>query len=200
MTKQEFLTALEKQLYGLPTEDREERLGFYGEMIDDRMEEGCAEADAVAAIGPVEEIAAQIIADTPLMKLAKERVKPKRRLRAWEIVLLAVGSPIWLSLGIAALAVVLSVYIVLWSAVVSLWAIFGALAACAPYGLVAGIALAFGGNGAAGIAVIGAGLVCAGLAILTFFGSNAATKGIVALTKRIPLFIKRCFLRKEEMQ
>ena len=67
-------------------------------MIADRMEDGLSEEDAVASVGSVEEIAAQIIADTPLSKLAKAYIKPKRRLTAWEIVLLALGFPIWFSL------------------------------------------------------------------------------------------------------
>lgn len=40
MNKQEFLTELRAKLSGLPTYDVEERLSFYGEMIDDRTEEG----------------------------------------------------------------------------------------------------------------------------------------------------------------
>ena len=50
-------------------------------------------------------------------------MRPKRRLQAWEIVLLALGLPVWLSLGLAALAVVLSLYVVVWSLDVSLWAV-----------------------------------------------------------------------------
>lgn len=40
MTKQDFLTRLRKGLSGLPQDDIEERLKFYGEMLEDRMEEG----------------------------------------------------------------------------------------------------------------------------------------------------------------
>ena len=39
MTKQEFLAELRRGLSGLPQNDIEERLNFYSEMIDDRMEE-----------------------------------------------------------------------------------------------------------------------------------------------------------------
>ena len=56
MNKQEFLAGLQKGLSGLPQEDVEERLTFYGEMLDDRMEEGLSEEEAVAAAGSVEEI------------------------------------------------------------------------------------------------------------------------------------------------
>ena len=43
MNKQEFLAGLRKGLSGLPQEDIEERLLFYSEMIDDRIEEGMEE-------------------------------------------------------------------------------------------------------------------------------------------------------------
>ncbi len=46
MTKQEFLARLEQGLSGIPRADLDERLGFYGEMIDDRTEDGCSEDEA----------------------------------------------------------------------------------------------------------------------------------------------------------
>ena len=132
MNKQEFLAQLRKGLTGLPKDDIEERLTFYGEMIEDRIEEGLSEEEAISEIGSVGEIAAQTIADTPLAKIAKERIRTKGRLKAWEIVLLVLGSPIWLSLGIAAAAVILALYVSLWSVIVSLWAVFGSLAVWPP--------------------------------------------------------------------
>ena len=44
MTKQEFLARLREGLRGLPEADIEERLTFYGEMLDDRMEIDRAES------------------------------------------------------------------------------------------------------------------------------------------------------------
>lgn len=94
MNKQEFLTQLRKGLSGLPQNDIEERLMFYSEMIEDQMEDGVSEEEAISTIGSVDEIVAQVVAETPLVKIAKERIKSKRRLRAGEIVLLVLGSPI----------------------------------------------------------------------------------------------------------
>ena len=74
MSKQEFLVQLRKGLSGLPQDDIEERLTFYSEMIDDRMEEGFSEEEAVSQIGSVDEIVSQIIADIPIMKIAKEKI------------------------------------------------------------------------------------------------------------------------------
>ena len=69
MNKQEFLSALRNTLSALPQKDIEERITFYGEMIDDRMEEGINEEDAVAEIGTVDEIKTQIGAEIPLEEL-----------------------------------------------------------------------------------------------------------------------------------
>lgn len=198
MRKQEFLSTLKMKLSGLPKQDVEDSLNFYSEMIDDRMEEGLTEEEAVLAVGSVDEIAAQIIADIPLAKIAKERIKQKTQFKAWEIVLLALGAPIWLSLAIAAFAVILSLYASLWSVIISVWAILVSLIACALGGVISGIVLAINGNLLTGIAMIGTGIVCAGLSVFMFYGCKAATKGILILTKKIAIWIKNCFMKKEE--
>ena len=45
MNKQEFFEQLRKGLSGLPKDDIEERLTFYKEMIEDRIEDGLSEED-----------------------------------------------------------------------------------------------------------------------------------------------------------
>lgn len=197
MTKIQFLISLHERLAGLPRNEIEERLNFYSEMIEDRMEEGLSEDAAVAAVGSIDDISAQILADVPLVKIAKEKIKPKRRMKAWEIVLLAVGSPIWASLLIAAIAVAVSVYAALLSVIISLWAIFGALIGCAIGGIAAGVAYLCLGHKILGVALLGAALACLGLGIFSFYGVLAATKGIVSLTKRCILGIKKRLTKKE---
>ena len=189
MRKQEFLEQLQKGISGLPREDIEERLSFYSEMIDDRMEEGLSEDEAVGEIGSVNGVVAQILADTPLAKIVKERVKPNRGMKAWEMALLVLGSPIWLSLLIAAIAVILSLYISLWSVIISLWAVFASFAACSGGGVLACIVFAAGGSGASGLAMLAAGIVCAGLSILMFHGCRAATDGTLILTRKMAIRI-----------
>lgn len=198
MSKQEFLAQLRKGLSELPQDDIEERLTFYSEMIEDRKEEGLSEEEAVAAVGSVDEIVTQVVAEIPLAKIAKERIRPKGHLSAGEIVLLALGSPVWLSLGVAAFAVILSLYISLWAVIISLWAICASLATCSIGGVLACVILTVGGNSTSGVAMLAAGIVCAGLAIFMFYGCKAATKGTLMLTKKMAIWIKNCFRRKEE--
>jgi DUF4097 and DUF4098 domain-containing protein YvlB len=56
MTKREFLDMLNRQTSLLPEAERDRLLEYYGEIIDDRMEEGLSEADAVAALGDPAEL------------------------------------------------------------------------------------------------------------------------------------------------
>lgn len=197
MNKQAFLAQLRKGLSGLPKEDIEERVTFYSDMIDDRVEDGLSEAAAIVELGSVDAITEQIIADTPLAKLVKEKITPKKRLAVWEIILLVLGSPIWLSLLIVALAVIFVIYVLIWTVVVCLWAVFAALVASLLAGIAGGIVFIIRGDVASGIALICAGLVCAGLSVFMFVGCKAATKLCVKLTKKIALWIKSCFMKKE---
>lgn len=200
MNKQEFLAELRKGLHGLPQNDIEEQLTFYNEMIDDRMEEGLTEDVAVSEIGTVNEVISQIVTETPLSKIVKEKVRPKRTLRVWEIVLLALGSPIWLSLLIAAFAVIFAVYVTAWSVIVALWASELALAASSIGSILSAVIFAFQVNGIVATAVLGAGIAFAGLSIFLFFGCKETTKGILFLTKKMTLGIKSLFIGKENIK
>lgn len=197
MNKQEFLGVLRKGLSFLQDDEAEERLSFYREMIDDRVEEGLTEEEAVREIGTPEEILARILVDMPSVKAEQKKSKPERRLRWWEILLLILGSPIWLSLLLAAAAVALSLYAVLWSLVVSLWAVEISLWGAALGTVVGGMGMAIFGYVTAGLAMLGAGLICAGLSVFLFFGCIAATKGTLLLTRKIAVGIKRWFTGKE---
>ena len=186
MKKSEFLKERRKHLHGLPEADIQGFLDYYAEMIEDRMEEGFSEEEAVAAVGSVEEIAAQILVDFP-------QPEPKKK-NGWLIALLILGSPVWFSLLMAAFAVALSLYVSLWSVIVSLWAVFGSLALCGLVGLAAGIISFVAGRGLIGVASLSAGLVCGGLSIFLFFGIKALTLVTIGLTKKLAL---RCFAKKE---
>lgn len=197
MNKNDFLKELKNGLRGLPADDIEECLSFYSEMIDDRIENGMSEEEAVLSVGSTNEIVTQTMADIPLGKLVKEKAKPSRALRAWEIVLLILGSPIWFSLLVAAFSVILSLYIVLWTLIISLWAIEISFIACGFAGVAVGILYMSLGKALTGIALLCAGLLLLGLSIFLFFGCRAATNGILMLSKKFGLGIKKLFVKKE---
>lgn len=193
MNKEQFLIELGAALSGLPDEDIEKSLEYYSEMIDDRIEEGISEEEAVADLGSIEEIRAQIIKDTPLAKIVKGRVKPKRSLTGLEITLIIVGFPIWLPLALAAASVILSLYIALWSIIISLYAVEVSLMASSFGGVVASMALLIFGHTAAGLFLLGCSLACAGIGLLWVFVCEWSTKGLIWLTR---VFIKSLFMKK----
>lgn len=196
MDKLDFLMALEEALSQLPEEDRRASIEYYAELIDDRMEEGMSEADAVASLGTAEKIAEQILMDMPLSKLVKGKVKNRRKLQTWEILLLILGFPLWLPILISVLAVIFSVYVSLWSVIISLYAIFVALAGSAVGILVGSVVLCIFSGIPQGLFLMGAGLVCAGLALLFLPVCNLAAKGSVWIGKKLSLWIKSWFVRK----
>ena len=167
-------------------------------MISDRMEEGLSEEEAVASLGSVQDIVDQVISDVSLFSIIKERVKRRKKSNGWGIALIAIGSPIWISLIAAAFAVVISVYASIWAVVVSLWASFAALVGGGAGGILGGILFICLGKFPAGFGILGCALVCGGLSILTFYACKYITIAMAWLTKKIALFIKKCFTKKEE--
>jgi uncharacterized membrane protein len=197
MNKEAFLAELGGRLSGLPEEELAERLSFYREMIEDRVADGQSEEEAVAAIGTVEDIAQQITAEVPLGKIVGEKVRRNRPHKGWEIALLILGAPLWLPLLIAGLAIVLSVYVVLWALVISLWAVDLSLGAAAAGCVVSAVPYLRAGSLAGAGTAVGAGLICAGLAILLFHLCVWLTKAVIAAAGKTLLGIKASLMKKE---
>ncbi len=196
MNKQTFLTQLRKGLSSLSKKEREEHVSFYSEMLDDRIEEGVSEEDAVAQIGEVNTIVAQILDNRTRKNLTD---KPKRKYTAWTIVLLALGSPIWLALLISAFAVAVSLYVSLWAVIISLWAVFVSTIV----GAIAGILLFFAylllGNTPLALTLLCAALVCAGVSILFYYACKAASVAAIKLTQTAVAHVKQRLLKKENV-
>ena len=199
MTKLEFIESLRARLAGLPQEEINARTEFYVEMIHDRMEEGESEAEAVAAVGSVDDVAREILAQIPLGRLVKQKVKPQKKLSAAEILLLVLGSPLWLALLLGAFGVAVGVVVGLLGGVIallaSLWATCLALAAVGVAGVPAGLLLAVTGHGIAGVGLVGAALACLGLSIFAYYVSKYTTKATLWLFKKSILGVKYLILK-----
>lgn len=211
MTKYEFIGALREKLRGLPEQEIGDRLNFYGEMIEDLMEEGLSEEEAVARIGTADEVAERIKSETTLDAVSvtergekqKKSGKPKekRPLKAIEIVLLVLGFPLWFPVSLVAVVAVITLAIGisagffsicagLWAVVITLWVAFGALVACAVGFLAAFPILAIAGKWLLGLTFLGNAMVSAGVAIFLFFGCKLLTKGVCFLVM-LPFRLKK---------
>ena len=198
MTKNEFLAELRRRLADIPPKDLDSSIDYYAEMIDDRMDDGMTEEEAVRAMGTPDEAAKQVLSEIPLASLLKNRIKPRRTLRTWEIVLLILGAPVWLPLLAAAFAVSLAVYAVIWSVVAVCFAASVTIGAGALVGIFYPIYYFVLGRVGSGLFILGAGLFLLGLTFFAFWGSLRATKGFCILHRTVFRKIKSRFVRKEQ--
>ena len=120
MNKLEFINGLGSRLDPIPREEIQTILDYYVESVSDRMEDGMTEEEAIDSFGDLDQLAADILVEqgylapppAPVPELTEEEkqqalpnilpaAEPKKKLPWWAIVLLVIGSPVWLSVGIA---------------------------------------------------------------------------------------------------
>ncbi len=184
MTKKQFLDSLERALSDIPEKERKESLDFYSEMIDDKIEGGMSEGEAVSALGSPADIAKEIMLDMPLPKIIKTKCKAKKTWSALEIILLVLGFPLWFPLLVAGGAILLSLYIVLWALIISLWAVvisFFAAALCCIAVFVAVLIK----TPVYSLLCLGAGMFFAGLTLLTLYAAIKVTVIIAKVSGRL---------------
>ena len=193
MTRQEFLSELERALDKLPHAEVEQALAFYDEAISDRMEDGLSEAEAVADLGPVDEIAAQIAAETPPIPRAIARANTGSR--TLNIVLLAVFSPIWIPIVLALAAAALAVYVAIWAVIAALWAVDAVLVLMPFAGLAALASTLGGGMPLPGVFVFGLSLVSSGFGLVASFAVFWASNLLFQATRTFARWIASLFVR-----
>ena len=202
MNKSKFLLRLKRALRGCSPSEIQNRLAFYSEMIDDRVEEGLLEKEAIQAIGDPVQIAEEI-----RMELG-EKKKDRRPLSTGAKILIALGSPIWLSLLIAAsavvfslvislAAVVFSVFVCMFAALICVFAAVFALGVSALACLIAGIACAFEGMFMQLLLWTGVSFVCAGLCIALALLCVPAGKGILRAIAAVWRLVSRTVFRRK---
>lgn len=200
MTKREFMQELEARLAPLPDYEREKSLAFYTESIDDRIEDGMEESEAVNSLGSIEEIASGILVDTPLTTLITSRIHESREKsgnkRLW-LILAICGSPLWLPLAIGLAAVLFAVYVCLWAVVICLAAAAFSLGLVGSVGVLAGIVTMFWRGPVVGLALLGMGLASGGLFLMCVKPLAALCRQFIGLTTVFLRRVKRMFVKNE---
>ena len=162
MTRDEFLNRLGELLACLPADQVKETQEFYAEVIADRMEDGMTEAEAVAAMGTLGEVAEATLDELPAVPRAIARTKSTALLWALAIV----GSPVWIPLLLAFVTVAATVYICIWVLALCVWI----------------VAAAFGGAGVVGLLFAVDGIIIVHVPyVLTSMGMGFASIGVALL-------------------
>ncbi|RGD41303.1 MULTISPECIES: DUF1700 domain-containing protein [Coprococcus] len=197
MNKQEYLEAIRSRISAMPADDVNRFMDYYSEMIDDRVEDGLSEEEAVADMGSPDAAVEQILEDMPLTKLVKEKIKPKHELKAWEVVLIVLGSPVWIPLLITALVLLLTLWIVAFALLISFYAVVLSFVAAGIGGLICAIPLFIANSPYTAVLMLGAALIGIGIAILFVVSVKPVTVGIFKVCKASVNGIKRMFVKEK---
>ena len=180
MNKTEFSDALRRALGKLPSYEVEQSIAFYLEMIDDRMEDGMSEEEAVAAMGTPGEVAEATLDDLPAVPRAIARTRRRSTALLW--VLTIVGSPVWVPLLAAFAAVAVTVYICIWVLALCVWIVAAALGGVGVVELLLAVSGVTIGHFPYALASAGVGLGLVGVALFVGAGAWAASKQIARLS------------------
>lgn len=169
MSKEEFLGSLNRLLKSLGKSEREKSLSYYNEIIDDYMEDGYTEEQAVEQIGNPGLIAQEILEE----QQSQMKAPMSRGTKVLVAVLLVLGFPLWGSPMLAGFCIVLSAVLLVLSAYIVIWCIPLCTGAASVAGLILSV-VSMGGaavivfqNSAAGVIQLGVGMLSAGIFILT---------------------------------
>ena len=197
MTKADFLRLLERALAQLSDEERQKNLEYYSELLDDMIEEGMTEEEATAKLGSPSQIAENILQEMPLGKLVSTRMKPRSGWTPLAVVLAVVGSPVWVPLLLAVVAIVLALFVSIWALGFAAVAVVIALAVAVVAAPIIAIRVAVL-TLPVGLMLLGAGLVLLGLCVLGGLMAVELCKLLWQLTVWLAHQIKGLFIRKEE--
>jgi len=192
MNKKQFLKALNRRLRKLTNPERAGYIDFYSELIDDNIENGKSEEEAVAMLGNIDDIAVRILSET-----TSDAAKSSLSMGTKTAILIALflGSPIWVSLLAALFAVVVSLLAATAAIIVSLFAASFALAIALIGGIVS-FAFLVSSNMPAALFQLGAGILSLGLSVLLFFATLALSKLLIHLLKYIFIALRKRFFSK----
>lgn len=194
MNRVEYLAALKSALSQMPAEELEKQLAYYDELIADMCEDGMSEEEATARLGAPDAVAEELLAALPLSTLVKSRIRSAGGSSALTVVLLVLGFPLWFPLLVSVFAVVLSLVITLWALVIGFAAVvfsLGVTAIAAPVALVAGW---FQGSP---LMVAGYALIAGGLCLLGVLALPPLCGAMARLCRVIGRGVKSIFIKKE---
>ena len=177
MTRDEFLNRLGELLACLPADQVKETQEFYAEVIADRMEDGMTEAEAVAAMGTLGEVAEATLDELPAVPRAIARTKRKSAALLWALAI--VGSPVWL---LAFVAVAATVYICIWVLALCVWIVAAAFGGVGVVGLLFTVDGIIIGHVPYVLTSMGMGFASIGVALLAGAGAWMASKQIARLS------------------
>ena len=200
MTKDEYLSELRAGLAAFSKDEVDRAVSFYEEMVDDRVEAGVSEEEAVGSLEPPAEAAARIISEMPAVPRAAARLRSPETPRSWSvafIVAVVIGSPVWIPLALGVIMVVVGCFIGLFGLLVAVWAIAASMLLGAPIGLLYLVAGVKAGSVAGALMGLGCGVAVAGVGVFGIHLAVAASKLLVRAIVWCARAVASPFVRSE---
>ena len=113
MNKKEFIDKLTEKLSNLKLSEREEAISYYSEMIDDFIENGKSEKEAVKELGEINDIVNKIIENQESISKSENNQKERN---ISHIILLIVATPFICIVFIIMMWLFISIYRVMFGA------------------------------------------------------------------------------------
>ena len=178
MNSKKWLKRLKRNLSGLSSDEKSRIIEFYKEMIDDRIEEGMTEADALESLGAPEDVAQKIVSEGTVKGEKSPKVRKKRGgVSVWSIIGLTF---FWLIFGIPIVAVWGSLVAVVFTLVLC----GGVFAFCGAIALSVSIIYMLWQFGA-GLTLMGASVLLVGLGLIFIVCFGYLAKYCAIFTKKL---------------
>ncbi len=198
MKREEFFINLRESLATVPNKQAQKIIDFYSESIDDKIEDGMSEEEAIASFDPPEKIKEDVVKEIPFTTLVQNKFKASRNNSSnktlW-LILIILGSPLWLSLILALLCIVFSFYVLICSLIIALYAVVYSIGVSGGAIILSGIVGVVSTSGLpVTIALLGVGIAVVGVFVMLFRPCNylafAMVRGAGNLVKGIKNSIK----------
>lgn len=163
MKKQEFIDKLSGLTKDLTASEREKAIQFYTEIIEDKIESGISEEEAVAQLGSPTGAAQKIKTD---MQAKSKKTK--------KIILIST-CVIWVPFLLTMILMVFSIYLVLWTVIITGFCAVLSFACVFLEGILT-LFMVIAHNLPAAVLQLGIALFCGGAAILSYMGMIRLTK------------------------
>lgn len=187
----EFIKELSNQLsYIMKPNEVKELVDYYDEMILDLMEDGLNEEEAVSRVDSPEKIK-ESIKGTPL----EINLPISKKFSPYIIALLILGFPLWGSLVLALVLIILSIYIVIWcvpftTGAIGFAGVVGGIASTvlSPLALMDGLHI--------GITQFGLGLILFGIGLLATLFTMSTSRKFITFSQNMTNHLKNQLLFK----
>ena len=191
MTKTTFIDTLRELLQSLNEDECNKFISYYEEIIEDYKENGLTEEEVIKKIGTPQSIADNILSEQNSINIKV----PSFSSKILNVILLILGFPLWGSLLLALVLLILSVYIIIWCIPFTTGASSIAFFVAALISII-GSPFMMADVLTVGIVQLGLGVSSVGLSILLGCITIYLSKKLVIITKKLTFKIFKSFNKK----